>query len=94
MHFSSSIAFDFKLPSLSAFTHAHNREGQVAKIRQTRCLIMPVEANLNPEVFSILTHHPFEKNKKNLRSRLLWIYVVVDYFVTFNQFIFHWKYFI
>ena len=47
MHFSNSIAFHFKKPFFSAFTHAQNKKGHAAKARQTRCPVVPVEANLD-----------------------------------------------
>ena len=47
MYFSNSIAFHFKTPFFSAFTHAQNKKGHAAKGRQTRCLVVPVEANLD-----------------------------------------------
>ena len=31
MHFSCSIAFDFKMSSLSPFTHIHNKKGRAAE---------------------------------------------------------------
>ena len=89
MHFSSSIAFDFKMPSSSTFTHAHNKKGPAAESRQAKCLFVPVEANLNSKVFSPLTHHSLEKSKKTLGSRLLCTYVVVSYFDTLDWFIVH-----
>ena len=88
MHFSSSIAFDFKMPSFSTFTHAHKKKGPAAEARQGKFLVVPVEANINSKVFSPLTHHLFEKSKKTLESRLLCTYVVVSYFDTFDWFIF------
>ena len=66
MPFLSCIGFDFKPPSLSAFTHAYSKKGHAAKARHRKYLVVHVGANLYPKVFPILTHHPFEKSEKNL----------------------------
>ena len=92
MNFSSSIAFNSKMPSFSAFTHVHNKkqpkqgrqDSHSAEAWQTTCFIVPVEANLNSKVFPPLRHHLFQKTKENLESRLIRTYVVVSYFDRFD----------
>ena len=53
MHFSGSITFDFSTPSFSAFTHVRNRKGHAVEARQTRFLIVPVDANLMLRFFHL-----------------------------------------
>ena len=63
MHFYSRNALDFKLPLSRAITHVHNKEGHAAKIRYARCLVLPVEANLDPKVFSLCLNFNFFKTE-------------------------------
>ena len=53
MQFSSSNNFDFKPLFLSSFMHTHNKEDQTDKIRQARCVVVPVEVNLDSKISAL-----------------------------------------